>query len=164
MNRPGPILLLLVLVMMASTGCVRRKIDITSDPSGARVWLNDREVGRTPIEVDFTYYGRYDVRLELAGYQPVWTVGSANAPVWDTIGADLVMETVPTELTSTNQWHYILEPAIDDPDQVLQDALELGRFLRDEEARESGQDDVSPEPADDQDDTPPEVPPSSEGG
>jgi len=44
MNRLIRIPLLLCLTM-AAQGCVRRVIDITSDPPGARVWVNDREVG-----------------------------------------------------------------------------------------------------------------------
>ncbi|MFB3120043.1 MAG: PEGA domain-containing protein [Stenotrophomonas maltophilia] len=40
---------------------------ITSEPPGALVWLNDREIGRTPVDVDFEFYGRYDVRLHLPG-------------------------------------------------------------------------------------------------
>jgi hypothetical protein len=45
-------------------GCVERTISITSEPEGALVYLNDEEVGRTPVSVPFTFYGVYDVRLE----------------------------------------------------------------------------------------------------
>jgi hypothetical protein len=50
-------------------GCVERTISITSEPRGALVYLNDEEVGRTPVSVPFTYYGVYDVRLER---EPEW--------------------------------------------------------------------------------------------
>ena len=53
----------LLLLIIATTGCVQRTISITSRPSGALVHLNDEEVGRTPLTVPFTYYGTYDVRL-----------------------------------------------------------------------------------------------------
>lgn len=55
--------------MVAGFGCVERTITITSEPSGALVHLNDEEVGRTPLTVPFTFYGVYDVRLEM---DPVW--------------------------------------------------------------------------------------------
>ena len=56
-------------------GCGRqeRVIEITSEPAGAVVWLNDRELGRTPVQTEFLFFGVYDVRLALEGYEPVVT-------------------------------------------------------------------------------------------
>ena len=48
-------------------GCVQRIISITSQPSGALVYLNDEEVGRTPISAPHLFYGVYDIRLEHEG-------------------------------------------------------------------------------------------------
>ncbi len=45
------------VVNLFAAGCVQRTITITSDPPGALVWLNDREIGRTPLDVNFVYYG-----------------------------------------------------------------------------------------------------------
>jgi hypothetical protein len=66
------------IVIGASTlvGCVERTISITSEPRGALVYLNDEEVGRTPVSVPFTYYGVYDVRLER---EPEWASVEAAA-------------------------------------------------------------------------------------
>ena len=94
--------------------CVQRTITITSDPPGALVWLNDREIGRTPLDVDFVYYGIYDVRLARQGYEPMITSGVALAPWWETIGLDLLAELAPLDLTSHVEWHYELEPLDDD--------------------------------------------------
>ena len=33
------------------TGCVQRTITVNSDPQGALVYLNDIEIGRTPVTV-----------------------------------------------------------------------------------------------------------------
>ena len=33
---------------LLGTGCVERTIRVTSEPAGARVWLNDRDIGVTP--------------------------------------------------------------------------------------------------------------------
>lgn len=51
------------------SGCVERLITVKSNPSGAIVFLNDEEIGRTPATVPFRFYGVYDVRLEL---EPRW--------------------------------------------------------------------------------------------
>ena len=48
-------------------GCVQRIISVTSQPSEALVYLNDEEIGRTPISVPHLFHGVYDVRLEHDG-------------------------------------------------------------------------------------------------
>ena len=83
---------IVLAALVALSGCVRRTITITTEPEGTLVWLNDREVGRTPVEVDFKYYGTYDVRLEHRGYEPMMTSGRADPPWWDHVGLDLIAE------------------------------------------------------------------------
>jgi hypothetical protein len=46
MKRIGPILLVGGMLLLA--GCVERRLTITSEPSGALVTVNSKEVGRTP--------------------------------------------------------------------------------------------------------------------
>jgi hypothetical protein len=113
---------LLLVVAAASTGCVERTIRITSEPSGALVWLNDREIGRTPVDVGFVHYGTYDVRLLREGYEPLHAPGEAKPPVWDIIGFDLAAELMPVELHSDVHWHYELEPARDDREGLIERA------------------------------------------
>jgi len=97
--------------MLAAPACVRRTIAITSTPSEALVYVNEREVGRTPCEVDFLFYGEYDVRLKLDGYESIVGSGTASAPFWDFIGADLVSEIAPLNLESRVEWHFTFVPA-----------------------------------------------------
>jgi len=107
---------------------------ITSEPPGARVWLNDVEIGRTPAEADFTYYGRYDVRLEKDGYEPLWTDRKAKAPIWQWPGPDLIAEAIPARFDDVVEWHFELQPAIEttaDPDALRADLTARARELRD---------------------------------
>jgi len=106
-------------------GCVRRTIAISSAPSDALVYVNDREVGRTPCEIQFTYYGEYDVRLKLEGYESVVGSGVASAPFWDFIGADLVSELAPVDLESRVEWHFDLAKADKSPETLLARARSL---------------------------------------
>jgi hypothetical protein len=126
----------LLLAGLLLGGCVQREITITSEPSGALVHLNDREVGRTPVDVPFTFYGTYDVRLERSGYEPLWTRQQAKAPWWDYPGPDLLAEAVPG-LKSNPTWHFQLEPALppneQDPDALLNRAEELKDHLENDE-------------------------------
>ncbi|MCH7603279.1 MAG: PEGA domain-containing protein [Planctomycetes bacterium] len=115
----------LLLLPLLCTGCVRRTISIVTEPPGALVWLNDREVGRTPIEVEFLYYGTYDVRIVKDGYEPLITSGKADAPLWDMVGIDLAAELLPLELHSRIEWIYQLEPAMFDEPGLIQRARDL---------------------------------------
>lgn len=101
---------LLALCACLAGGCVKRTIRITSDPSGALVWLNDREVGRTPVDVEFVHYGTYDVRLVKEGFEALQTSGDARPPWWDNLGLDLVAEVLPAEFESEIAWHFEMEP------------------------------------------------------
>ena len=40
--------------------------------------------------MEFTHYGRYDVRLQREGFEPVSGFGDADAPVWDFVGAEKI--------------------------------------------------------------------------
>jgi len=106
-------------------GCVERLIMITSEPSGALVYLNDDEVGRTPLTVPFTFYGTYDVRLEANGYDPLWTKKKATAPWWETPPVDLLAEAVP-RAKSHLKWHFQMEAeAPEDEEALLRRARQL---------------------------------------
>lgn len=120
-----PPTLIFVLLASALFGCVRRTITIDSSPSGALVWLNDQEVGRTPVTVDFLYYGDYDVRLEHEDAEPLMTHGVAAPPLWDVLPLDLIAELAPLPFHSRVQWHYELPTRRDDPEQLRSRAEEL---------------------------------------
>ncbi|MFZ9691577.1 MAG: PEGA domain-containing protein [Phycisphaerales bacterium] len=108
-----------VVVLAMGGGCVRRTVEITSEPSGALVLLNDREIGRTPVTAEILYYGTYDVQIRLDGHEPINGAAEAKAPAWDWIGPDLVAELIPVDFTSRNAWHFTLVPADVDPAAVL---------------------------------------------
>ena len=81
---------IVVLLLAVLSTIVRMRAADAADlkhPAGALVWVNHREVGRTPLEIDFTYYGHYDVQLTREGSEPVITTAEANPPVWDVIEA-----------------------------------------------------------------------------
>ena len=118
-----------VLLAATAAGCVERTLSITSDPQGALVYLNDQEVGRTPLEVPFTFYGTYDVRLQAAGHKPLWTMQEAKAPFWETPGIDLFAEMVP-DGQSRIDWHFVLQPEVDAEDAEIDRLLDHARQMR----------------------------------
>ena len=48
----APLLLSLAVLAASQTGCVRRRMTIRSDPPGALVYVDDQQIGATPISTD----------------------------------------------------------------------------------------------------------------
>ena len=120
-------------MLALGSGCVRRVVDITSDPEGAVVWVNDREVGQTPVEVEFVHYGEFDVQVLKPGYEPITAGEKASAPFWDWLGLDLLAEIFPANLVSRNAWHFDLEEEEGDGESVVRRAEQLRtRLIEDE--------------------------------
>ena len=101
------------------SGCVQRRVEITSEPSGARVWLNDEMVGVTPCQAGFKYYGKYDVRLDLDGYEPLHEGRTMKAPIYEYPVIDLAATAVPANIESVNQWHFVLSPTGDSDREAM---------------------------------------------
>lgn len=137
--RPSPCLVVpaVAAALLCLAGCVDRTVAIRSDPPGARVWLNDREVGRTPCEVGFTFYGRYDVRLEKEGCRPLWTSARTPMPWWEYPPFDLC----PGRRHVRVGWDFDLEPAPAGPADdaaLLRRAQDMQRAERDAAFEASG--------------------------
>ncbi len=123
-------LLLLALLLLA--GCVERRIKVTSSPAGARVWINDQQVGTTPLETRFTFYGGYDVRIELEGYEPINELRQAKAPLYEYPGPDLIATALPINFKSIIEWHFELEQVEEatDPEGARENLLDRAADLR----------------------------------
>ena len=113
--------------LLWSGGCVERELDITSTPPGALVTYNDNEIGRTPLQKSFTYYGTFDAQVRLEGYETIKTGTPVIAPWWQWIGPDLIAELLPIRLVDRHDVHYTLRPL--SQQQVDLDAI-VGRAQR----------------------------------
>lgn len=121
-----------LLCLTSLTACVERTISVTSEPAGALVYLNDEEVGRTPVDVPFTFYGTYQVRLQRDGYHALTTNQKAIAPWWEAPGPDLIAEMIPNNHVKLS-WHYDLKKTeAADPDTVIDHANQLRALLLEE--------------------------------
>ena len=72
-TRCGSVALLLVAALLG--GC-SESVMIRSGPSGANVFVNDKPVGKTPVEYSIPkgdLGNPYQVRIEKTGYEPVVT-------------------------------------------------------------------------------------------
>ena len=75
-----------------SRSCVERTMKIDSDPQGARVFLNDEEVGVTPAKLSFLWYGDYDVILRKDGFETLKTHYRLDPPWYQYPPFDLIAE------------------------------------------------------------------------
>jgi hypothetical protein len=134
-TRPRPVLFLASVLALTTLlqGCAERRIRVTSEPAGARVWLNDEEIGRTPCEALFTFYGKYDLRLEREGFEPYHAGHHAKAPLHEYPGPDLVAAALPADIRDTVEWHIVLTPTPEstlDPDTVRTQLIDRAAQIR----------------------------------
>lgn len=120
--------LLLFSTLMALTlslfGCVRSKVVVTSEPSGATITMNGVNLGETPVEQPFTWYWYYDFIAEKEGYQSTGERRRFHAPPWLWPGFDLLMEMMPFYVHDTKKVHLVLEEVDQRPDPAFAETEE----------------------------------------
>jgi hypothetical protein len=96
---------------MLLAGCVERRLTIVTEPRAAVVWLNDEEVGTSPVTVNFNWYGDYNVRIEKPGYQILNTHRLLERPMHDRFPFDFFAEVMwPGRVEDLYTWTFTLEP------------------------------------------------------
>lgn len=124
MRSTWPLFFLVLLNLVA--GCAQRSLVIKSEPSGALVYLNGEEIGRTPVKYDFTWYSDYDVVIRLDGYEALKTHRGLKAPLSDVPPFDLLGELFGKK--DFREWTFVLAPAqeqADDSDGLMSRAVTL---------------------------------------
>ena len=117
-----------VVLLPLIGGCVERTLSVTTDPPGMLVYLNDQEVGRTPLQHDFIWYGTYDLILRKEGYRSIKTTVPIIAPFYEWVPLDLVAELQPATLTDNHNLFFKLEPETaesSDPAPLMERAEDL---------------------------------------
>lgn len=118
---------LLIGLMCAGCSRVQRTLSVNSDPPGALLFMNDQELGRTPVTRDFIWYGWYDVTLRKEGFKTLKTRAKVIAPAWQFPPFDLLAEFSPARLKDRHQLTFTLEPEDEPPssDEMLGRAEQL---------------------------------------
>jgi hypothetical protein len=118
---------ILTLAACLLSGCVERKFVIDSNPPGAKVFVNNVEIGTTPVDYPFLYYGTYNITLEMQGFQTE-TFQQRVAPPWYAYPpADFVTEhVIPSKIRDIRRLNYELKPQVQlSPIELLNEATEL---------------------------------------
>ena len=114
-------------LLVSTTACVRRTITIQTEPQGALVFLNDEEIGASPVSTDFTWYGDYDVVLRKEGYDTLHTHLLVKAPWYQYPPIDFFFDVLwPIEIHDRRDAVFVLTPwNAPDHDEVVRRALAL---------------------------------------
>lgn len=112
--------LLLAVVFLSGCNGVRRRLTITSNPEGATVYLNDREIGQTPISQNIVYSGTYKIRLAKEGMETKTVMHDVRTPWYLWPGVDFISENlVPGEIRDNQSCHVDLSGKRVIPDNEL---------------------------------------------
>lgn len=101
--------ILLIVLVLSATGCVRRRLNVRTNPPGALVYVDNQQIGTTPCSVDFTYYGTREIRLVKPGYETLTVNQPIPTPWYEYIPLDFVSENlVPTRIRDNRTVTYDL--------------------------------------------------------
>lgn len=120
-------ILFTVALLTVTFGCVRRTMKITTEPSNALVYLNDQEVGRSELSVDFLWYGDYDVIIRKEGFETLQTHWEVKAPWYQLIPFDFFAEVFwPGNIHDVQTRHFVMEPrTLPTSEELTERAAEL---------------------------------------
>jgi hypothetical protein len=103
--------LLAALTAGLLTGCVERRMVITSDPPADLVLINNQPIGPAPADYSFVYYGTYKITLIKEGYQTLVFDQEVRTPWYERIPLDFVVENLwPRHIEDVRPFHYQLCP------------------------------------------------------
>jgi len=74
------VLAVVVSSMLLLSGCVEREWTLRTEPAGAIAVVSGVEIGRTPVTIDLTWVGDYEVTFRKEAYslscKPDWPMSS----------------------------------------------------------------------------------------
>ena len=113
--RPTHLIVLAAIVFLfGSSGCVQRRMTIRSNPPGARVYVDDYEIGDTPVSASFTYYGTRKIRLVKDGYETLTVMQKFPTPWYEIVPLDFISENfVLGKITNRLVLDYQLQPKME---------------------------------------------------
>ena len=118
-----------LLGLLASPGCVRRRLMVRSNPPGAMVYVDNQLIGTTPCATSFVYYGTREIRLVKAGYETYTVNQPIPAPWYQIPPLDFVSENLTwKKIQDFRTVTYDLQPQTIVPtEQLIGRAEELRR-------------------------------------
>lgn len=119
---PSPQMLLMTLLLLVSTGCmsVNRRMTVRTDPPGAMVRIDGRDIGFTPVAVDFTHYGTREITLIKDGYETLTTLQTVRPPWYQVFPLDFVSDNfLPVRIQNRHEFDYTMHPKLLAPSEEI---------------------------------------------
>lgn len=111
---------LTILCCALTSGCVRRRLMVRSNPPAAMVYVDNQPIGVTPCAVDFVYYGTREIRLVKAGFETLTVNQPIPTPWYELPPLDFVSENlVPRKIQDYRTVSYNLLPQVIVPTEQL---------------------------------------------
>ena len=109
--RTNNLLLLFCILLVGAAGCVERKLTINTNPAGAQVFLNDEEIGVSPVTASFNWYGDYNITIRKQGCETLQTHRKLQAPWCDLFTFDFLTQILyPGRIVDSREWSFELAP------------------------------------------------------
>jgi hypothetical protein len=86
--------LILVFVVLANSGCLRRRMTVRTNPPGAQVYVDRQLIGTSPASASFTYYGIRHIEVVADGYRTEKVLRKLNPPWYQLPPLDFISETL----------------------------------------------------------------------
>lgn len=101
-------------------GCVTRRMTIASNPPGAMVLLDGKEIGYSPASSDFIWYGTRQVTLIKDGYETKTEQVTVAAPWYQWPVIEFFADNLsPKRITDRRVYNFDLQPKQMIPDEEL---------------------------------------------
>ena len=130
-NRILGLVLLSIIFILFSSGCVERRLTIKSTPPGALVLLNDEEIGPTPVTTSFNWYGDYNIIISKEGYETLKTHRMLKGPWYDRFPFDFFAQILmPKKIVDSYEWTFTLsEKQLMPRETLIKNAEDLQKKL-----------------------------------
>lgn len=116
------------VILLMSIGCVQRRMTVRSNPPGALVYVDDYQIGTTPVSTDFVYYGTRKIRLIKDGYDTLTVQQPFPVPWYEIFPLDFVTKNLwPWEIRDERVVDLAMVPAGTVPAETVVSRAELAR-------------------------------------
>lgn len=118
-----------LVCLLAVAGCVQRRMTVRSNPPGALVYVDDYQIGTTPVSTDFIYYGTRKIRLVKDGYETLTVRQPFPLPWYQVFPLDFVTENLwPGEIRDERVVDLAMMPAAATPPEEVVGRAEVARL------------------------------------
>ena len=105
-----------LIVLVFTSGCVRRRLTVRTNPPGAMVSIDNQIIGLSPASSSFVYYAARDVRVEQEGFETQTIRHRMDPPWYQLPPLDFITETLwPGEIRDERVVDIQLTPKVVEP-------------------------------------------------